>query len=150
MTIKLNSLEDPKMIDLIREAIDRGVKVRMLIRGICCFLALNDKQEEIKIVSIVDDLLEHTRIYKFGEGENAEIYLASADWMTRNLSHRIEVAFPIIDEPARDLLNAELDLQLSDSIKGRIAHGDKINQMVEGDNKISSQQSFYELIQRTE
>ncbi len=147
MVIKLNSLEDPKMINKIREAADEGVNIKMIIRGICCYYPLTEKQEKnIKIVSIIDQFLEHTRIYHFNQNGSSVTYLGSADWMTRNLSGRIEVAFPVFDDDAQKLLLNEMSYQFTDSIKGRYVTHMADNLYVEGDKEKSSQQLMFELV----
>lgn len=142
--VKLNSLEDPEMIDLIREAADAGVQFQMVVRGICCYCALSKAQKKnVKIVSVIDKYLEHTRIYHLSEKET---YLASADWMTRNLSGRIEIAFPIWDADVQNLLLQQVSYQLNDGIKGRIINSEGDNQLVEGNNNLTSQEYMHELV----
>ncbi|WP_289055664.1 polyphosphate kinase 1 [Carboxylicivirga marina] len=144
LQIKLNSLEDPEMIDLIREAADNGVMFKMVIRGICCFAPLSKKQEQnVKIVSVVDKFLEHTRIYQL---DNEQTYLASADWMTRNLSSRIEIAFPVWDQDVRDLLHNQIKYQMNDGLKGRVIAPDGNNEFVKSNNKMTSQAYMFELV----
>ncbi|MCG8579125.1 MAG: polyphosphate kinase 1 [Bacteroidales bacterium] len=144
--IKLNSLEDPEMIDLVREAADAGVKFQMVVRGISCFCALSKAQEEnVKIVSVIDKYLEHTRIYHLSEKET---YLASADWMTRNLSSRIEIAFPIWDAEVQKLLIQQINYQSNDGIKGRAITPEGQNTFVEGSNKLTSQEYMFELVSK--
>jgi polyphosphate kinase len=142
--VKLNSLEDPEMIDLIREAADAGVKFQMVVRGVCCYCPLTKAQKKnVKIVSVIDKYLAHTRIYQLSEKET---YLASADWMTRNLSSRIEIAFPIWDADVQNLLLQQVDYQSSDGLKGRIITPEGDNQFVEGNNKLTSQEYMFELV----
>ncbi len=147
MFIKLNSLEDPKMIQKIREAADQGVLINMVIRGICCYYPLSEAQQKnIKIVSVIDQFLEHTRIYHFNHDGSSLTYLASADWMTRNLSNRIEVAFPIFDKDAQKFLLNEMNTQLKDAIKGRYVTPKGDNPFVEGNNSKPSQQIMFDLV----
>ena len=144
--IKLNSLEDPDMIDKICKAADKGVKFQMVIRGICCYQAQNEVQRQnVKIVSVIDKYLEHARILWFDE---SEVYLASADWMTRNLSSRVEIAFPVWDEKAKDLLLKQIQYQLNDGQKARQINREMNNEYVEGDNKLPSQAYLYELVSK--
>ncbi len=149
MMIKLNSLEDPLMIDKLRKAADNGVKISMVVRGICCYHPMNKKQKEnITIVSVIDQFLEHTRIYHFHNNGDTKTYLASADWMTRNLYKRIEVAFPVFKHKDQKLLYEEINSQLNDNLKGRyISNGDE-NSYVRGTNKISSQIKMFDLVQQ--
>lgn len=146
-TFKLNSLEDTEIIDTIRNAADNRVEVELIVRGICCYHPQTTQQEKnITVVSIVDRYLEHTRIYHFQNNGQPLIYLASADLMTRNLSKRIEVAFPINNERARSLLLSQLNGQLQDNVKGRQATGKKANHMLPGKESISSQEKMFQLV----
>jgi polyphosphate kinase len=120
MLLKMNSLEDRKTIDRLYGAAAAGVPVRMIVRGICCMeTGVPGLTESVTARSIVDRFLEHARIWIFANGGQPVTYLASADWMTRNLSRRVEVAFPIYDERIdRDILTL-IDLQLADNQKAR-------------------------------
>ncbi|MEL0650827.1 polyphosphate kinase 1 [Algibacter sp. TI.3.09] len=132
--LKLNSLQDAKMIKLLYKASNAGVKVRLLIRGICCLVpGVEGQSENISITSIVDRFLEHGRIYAFGNNGKEKMYLGSADWMTRNLDHRIEVITPILDRDIHLKLKGILDLQLKDTIKSRIIDFNQNNNYVEKD-----------------
>ena len=147
MIIKLNSLEDTDMIDKISDAADKGVTVDLIVRGICCYHPKSELQEKnIQVVSVVDQFLEHTRVYHFNNDGDNKTYLASADWMTRNLSKRIEVAFPLLDESIRSLVLAELDAQLNDSVKGRYIASKNEHEYVAGEESIASQEKMFELV----
>ena len=147
MMIKLNSLEDLGMIDRVRAAANAGVKIDLVVRGICCYFPLNKKQaRNIRVVSVVDQFLEHTRIYHFHNDGSPKTYLASADWMTRNLSRRIEVAFPIFDEKIRGFLIRQMELQLTDQLKGRMVAIEDENAFVSGDNNRPSQAQMFGLV----
>lgn len=149
MLIKLNSLEDPRMIDKIRKAADAGVKIDMVIRGICCYFPQSVAQKKnIRIVSVVDRYLEHARIYHFHNRGNGKTFLASADWMTRNLSNRIEVAFPVVNPMIQKMLCKEIKCQLNDSLKGRYVANGQENNYVEGENKKSSQEKMFDLVKQ--
>ncbi len=151
IVLKLNSLEDPQMIDVLRMAADEDVAILMVVRGICCYIPLTEKQKKnIKIVSVVDRFLEHTRIYRFNNGGKVKTFLSSADWMTRNLSKRIEVAFPIYDKAIQEFLYQQMLAQLSDNIKGRMLTGNSDNCMVEGINKQTSQQKMFDFVRKYE
>lgn len=113
---KMNSLCDPEIIDHLYAAAEKGVKIDLIIRGICTLRPLNPN---IRVVSILDRFLEHSRIYFFQNAGRPEYYLASADWMPRNLNRRIELLFPVEDEDSRSVLKDILKLQLNDSWKGR-------------------------------
>ncbi len=149
MKIKLNSFEDPVMIDKIRLAADSGVKIDMVVRGICCYYPLTKKQKEnIKIISVIDQFLEHTRIYHFYNNGHPQTYLASADWMTRNLYKRIEVAFPVFKQKNQNLLSEEINYQLNDNLKGRYISNSGENIYVSGNNEKTSQLKMFDLVQQ--
>ena len=131
ITLKLNSLQDKKMIKLLYKASNAGVKVRLLIRGICCLVpGVKGQSENIYITSIVDRFLEHGRLYVFGNNGKEKMYLGSADWMTRNLDHRIEVITPVLDRDIHLRLKELLDLQLNDTIKSRVIDSNQNNNYV--------------------
>lgn len=147
ITFKMNSLEDLPMIDRLREAADAGVRIDLIVRGICCYRPLSALQaQNIRVVSVVDHFLEHTRIYHFHNGGVPQTFLASADLMKRNLSKRVEVGFPIQDEKTRLFLLKQMDLQLNDGIKGRRVAVEAENSFVEGGNDRSAQEMLFELV----
>ena len=115
---KMNSLADPGMVKLLHQAADAGVEIDLIIRGICCFRP-HPKQDNVRICSIVDRYLEHTRIFYFENLGNEEIYLSSADWMSRNLDRRIETLFPVQDDESRMIILTMLKFQLEDEDKKR-------------------------------
>ncbi|HBC85842.1 MAG TPA: polyphosphate kinase 1 [Lentisphaeria bacterium] len=123
--VKINSLVDNSIIEKLYEAAYAGVKIDLIVRGICS-LKPGIKTENINVVSIVDRFLEHSRIYYFGNGGNSEYYLSSADWMPRNLYKRIEVLFPVEHPGTCKILKKILDLELGDARKGRIMGKDGI------------------------
>ena len=119
--LKMNSLEDRKMIDKLYEASEAGVKVFLIIRGICCFNSWYKRYEQKhSVISIVDRYFEHARIFLFNNGGNPIIYCGSADWMRRNLSRRIEVVFPIYDDVLKNEIKGILNIQMNDNVKTRI------------------------------
>jgi polyphosphate kinase len=119
--IKLNNLVDPDLIERLYEASQAGVKIRMLIRGICSLVpGLPGISENIEAFSIVDRFLEHSRILIFGNGGDEKYYLSSADWMVRNLDNRIEVATPVYDKKIQKELREFLLVQFNESIKARV------------------------------
>ena len=120
---KMNSLVDPEIIRHLYKAARAGVKIELIVRGICCLRPGVDTQN-IKVVSIVDRYLEHSRIYYFANNDNPEYYLSSADWMPRNLDRRIELLFPIEHEESCALIKNILEFQLSDKEKGRRLRSD--------------------------
>jgi polyphosphate kinase len=121
VTAKMNSLQDRAIIDKLYEASNAGVPVRLVIRGICCLRPrVEGLSESIEVTSIVDRFLEHSRMFLFHADGAQKLYLSSADWMTRNLNRRVEVAFPIYDEHVRDEIRHVLDIQCADNTKARI------------------------------
>lgn len=115
---KMNSLADPQMVELLHRAADNGVEIDLIIRGICCFRP-RPRQDNVRIFSIVDRYLEHSRIFYFENLGDSEYYLSSADWMTRNLDRRIETMFPVQDEESRTIIRELLRFQLEDEDKKR-------------------------------
>ncbi|MGZ8516234.1 MAG: polyphosphate kinase 1 [Chitinophagaceae bacterium] len=116
--IKLNNLEDVYMIDLLYKAGKAGVKVHLLVRSICCIApAKEGLSENIEVKRIVGQFLEHSRIFIFGSGGDSTIYMGSADWMTRNLQHRIEVCIPVTDSVLKTDLTNYFDIQWNDTVK---------------------------------
>ncbi len=146
--LKLNSLTDKKIIDKLREASEAGVKIDMVIRGICCLLPqIEGKTENIRVISIVGRYLEHSRIYIFGCGERAKYYIASADFMTRNTVRRVEVAAPVFQKNLKERLQGMFDLMLKDNQKARYETADGTYLFVNRENpeeeKVNSQEYFY-------
>ena len=149
--IKLNSLEDRKIIKKLYEASQAGVRIKIIVRGICCLIpGKKGLSENISVLSIVDRFLEHARIYVFYNNGNKLIYVASADWMRRNLNRRIEVAFPILDNNLKRNLLKVIELQWNDNIKSRkidVAQKDKYK-MSRRKMKIRSQYEIYNYINK--
>lgn len=145
--LKLNSLQDTKMINLLYKANNAGVKIRLLIRGICCLVPdIKGQSEHIEITSIIDRFLEHERVYVFGNGGNEKLFIGSADWMTRNLDHRIEVITPILNNENYTKIRVALQIQLNDTIKARIIDSKQENKYV--DPALNSNESSQHLIYR--
>ena len=118
--MKMNSLTDRDIIDKFIEASSAGVTVRLIIRGICCLIpGIPGKTDNISVVSIVGRFLEHSRVYCFGEGENADLYIASADMMTRNTERRVEVACPVESPELKKRIYKMMEIIFSDAVKGR-------------------------------
>lgn len=123
--LKLNSLTDKKLMDKLVEASQSGVKIQMVIRGICCLVAgVKDYTENIEVISIVGRYLEHARIYIFGTGIRQKIYISSADFMTRNTLRRVEVASPIYDPDVRARIISIFNTMLADNVKARVMQPD--------------------------
>ena len=134
ITAKMNSLQDRGMIDKLYEASASRVPIQLVIRGICCLRpGVDDLSETIQGRSIVDRFLEHSRMYLFHAAAADVLYLSSADWMTRNLNRRVEVAFPIYDPDVRAQLRHVLSLQLADNTKARTIDADQSNRSVTAD-----------------
>ena len=145
MILKMNSLEDRGMIDKLYEASCAGVKIKLIIRGICCLVpGIKDLSENIEVISIIDRFLEHARVYIFCNDGDEKMFLASADWMTRNLDRRVEVVFPIYDPAVYKELKNVIDLQLADNVKARIINAEQDNCYVKNNGeKICSQVEIY-------
>ncbi|MEM9142583.1 MAG: phospholipase D-like domain-containing protein, partial [Bacteroidota bacterium] len=152
--LKMNSLEDPMMIDALQRAASQGVGIHLLVRGFCCLVPpstvrMTDGQSPLKITSIVDRYLEHGRIYWFRNAGEEQMYMGSADWMGRNLDRRIEVLVPILDREVFQELKDILLLQLGDNVKARIQDRVRTNHKVtrkEGEPEIRSQYAIYEYL----
>ena len=149
--LKLNSLSDELLINKLYEAAKAGVKIKMVIRGIFCLLTENKKFKiPIQSISIVDEYLEHARIMIFHNGGKEKTFISSADWMVRNIDHRIEVACPIFEKNIQQELKDILQIQLKDNIKARILDNELANQYVNPRNtkKIRSQVETYNYLYR--
>ena len=119
--IKLNSISSYMMVDKLYEASRAGVKIQMIIRGICCLVpGIPGMSENIEVISIVGKFLEHTRLLIFGNNNNPKVYISSADWMTRNIDNRVEVTCPIYDEDIKKELQDIFEICWSDNVKARI------------------------------
>jgi polyphosphate kinase len=117
---KMNSLSNQEMIDKLYEASQAGVKIILIVRGVCCLRpGVPGRSENIQVISIVDRFLEHARIMYFYNGGEEEVYLSSADWMTRNLTRRIELMCPVFDPTLRQILIKMLQLNIDDNVKAR-------------------------------
>ena len=127
MILKMNGLDHRKMIDKLYKASRKGVKIDLLVRGICCLVPGKKYSKNITVTRLVDRFLEHARVFVFHNDGNPEIYMASADWMNRNLDRRIELGFPIYDEEIKREVLEILDLQLKDNIKARILDSEHNN-----------------------
>jgi len=150
MTLKMNSLQDKQMILKLYEASNAGVNITIIVRGICCLIpGVEDMSKNIKVISIVDRYLEHGRIYWFNNDGNEKLYLASADWMTRNLSRRVEVGFPILEKSLSDEIKTLINLQLKDNVKARSLNKTQSNPYKKSTakTKVRAQFDFYHFLE---
>jgi polyphosphate kinase len=113
----MNGLHDQHMIDLLYDASEAGVQIDLIVRGICCLVPNQPYSANIRLTRIVDSYLEHARVWYFYADGDEEVYITSADWMKRNLTRRIETAFPIFDKRVKDAIVNMLMIQLSDNVK---------------------------------
>ncbi len=145
--LKMNSLTDKTLIDKLIEASRAGVEVRMIVRGICCLRGgVPGETDNIRILSVVGRFLEHSRIYIFGDGEDARYYISSADWMTRNTLRRVEVATPILDGDAKARLERIFDVIWRDNVQARDQQpdGSYVRRYPAGQTALSSQNWLYD------
>ncbi len=150
IVLKMNSLVDPALIDELYEASRAGVDIALIVRGICCLRPqVPGVSERIRVISIVDRYLEHARVFSFENAGQPEVFLASADWMPRNLDHRIEIAFPLIDPVLSERVRAFLQMQLADNVKARIVDADGRSHRVARGSRpaLRAQDRAYELIE---
>ncbi|TSE11509.1 polyphosphate kinase 1 [Aquimarina algiphila] len=143
--LKLNSLSDYDMIDKLYEASRAGVKIDLIIRGICCLIpGIPGMSENIRAISVIDKFLEHPRLYIFNNGGDPKVYISSADWMTRNLDRRVEISCPIYDEDIKLELIDTFDICWSDNVKGRMLSKEQDNAYIRNDkDKVRSQIATY-------
>ncbi|RKE94699.1 polyphosphate kinase 1 [Ichthyenterobacterium magnum] len=133
--LKLNSISSYKMIDKLYEASRAGVKIKMIVRGICCLVpGVKGMSENIEIISIIDKFLEHTRLYIFCNNNNEKVYISSADWMTRNIENRVEVSSPIYQDDIKQELLSIFDICWKDNVKARILNQTQDNQYRKNDS----------------
>lgn len=146
--VKLNSLSDKEIINDLYEAAKYGVEIQLIIRGICC--AVTDQEffkTKPRAISIVDQYLEHARIMIFGTGDEKEVFISSADWMTRNLDHRIEVSAPIFDAQIKEELSHIMNIQLKENQKARILDLSLSNEYIEPNIQEKAVRSQLEIYQ---
>ncbi len=148
--LKLNSLSDFALIDKLYEASKAGVKIRLIVRGICSLIpGVPGLSENIEAISIIDKFLEHPRVYIFENDGDARIYISSADWMTRNMDYRVEVSCPVYDEEIKTELRETFDISWNDNVKARI-HSIKQDNAYRKNNKppLRSQFALYEYYEK--
>ncbi|SDS75391.1 polyphosphate kinase [Mucilaginibacter mallensis] len=139
MILKMNSLADEQMISKLYQANNAGVKINLIIRGMCCLVpGMKGFSENIDVISIVDKYLEHSRVHVYCNGGNELVYLTSADFMTRNIDNRVEVGFPIYDDQLRKEVRDIIDIQLSDNTKAREINSHNTNKYHKTNSEILS------------
>ena len=146
---KMNALVDRGLIEELYAASAAGVRIDLIVRGICCLRPeVPNLCENIRVISIVDRYLEHARVFYFQNGGAPEYWLASADWMPRNLDHRVEIAFPVLDARLQAQIHEVLDLQLSDTVKAReiLLDGTSIRVRAGDAPPVRSQERLYALV----
>ena len=142
---KMNSLCDPDVIKALYEAAAAGVKIELIVRGICCLrTGIEGTKDNISVRSIVGNFLEHARIFYFENGGNAELYMGSADWMPRNLERRVEILFPVLNPELKEKVWHILDVQLRDTVKAQLLKPDGTYEKVDkrGKELCNAQEQF--------
>ena len=150
--LKMNGLQDTVMIDELYKAAEAGVKIDLIIRGICCLKPNQPYSRNIRIIRLVDMYLEHSRIWYFYNGGKEDLYLTSADWMKRNLYRRIETAFPVLDKKIKKTVLSILNIQLKDNVKACLIDENLNNvffSVPEKGKEIRAQEEIYKLINST-
>ena len=142
----MNSLVDQEIVNKLYLAGKAGVKIKMIIRGICSLVpGVKGMSENIEVISIVDEYLEHSRIYIFANGGKEKYYISSADWMMRNLDNRVEVTVPVYDKEIQQELKDFMNIQFQDNKKARIISEKQDNayRSEDGKNKVRAQEQIY-------
>ncbi len=145
---KMNALVDPVIIQALYKASAKGVQIDLIVRGICCLkTGIHGVSENIRVMSIVDRFLEHSRVFCFGNGGEPKVFLSSADWMPRNLDRRVEILFPIEQEEIKNRIVDILKLTMRDTVKARIQQPDGSYARIDkrGKEILRSQLAFYEM-----
>lgn len=153
ITLKVNNLVDPELIDDLYRASQAGVNVQIILRGMCALLPnVKGLSENINIISIVDRFLEHPRVMVFQNAGNPKVFISSADWMGRNMDNRIEVGCPIYDEELKQRIIDILNIQLKDTLKARVIDAKQTNRYVKRGNrrKLRSQVEIYHYLKNLE
>jgi polyphosphate kinase len=147
---KMNGLVDRRLIEELYGASEAGVRIDLIVRGMCCLRpAVPGLSSRIRVISIVDRYLEHARISYFENGGDAEYLLASADWMPRNLDRRVEIAFPVLDPHLQTQIREILEIQLADTVKARRILPDGSSVRIRGQSRVRSQERLYEAMAAT-
>jgi polyphosphate kinase len=153
LTLKVNNLTDDELVSKLYEASRAGVKIRACVRGMCTLVPnIPGMSDRIDVISIVDRFLEHPRVMIFHNNGEPEVFISSADWMTRNLDNRVEVTTPINDSDLKHVIIDLMDLQFKDTTKARIIDEDQSNNYVTRGNrrKLRVQISTYNYIKQLE
>lgn len=133
--LKLNSISNYAIIDKLYEASQTGVKIEMIVRGICCLIpGVKGLSDNIQVRSVIDKYLEHPRVYVFGKGEESKVFISSSDWMSRNLNNRVEVSCPIYDKDVKQEILDTLKISWQDNVKGRILNKEQDNAYATSEN----------------
>lgn len=148
ITIKMNSLSDDELIMRLYDAAKAGVEIKLIIRGIFCMYSENKKfLHPVRAISIIDEYLEHARVFIFGNSGKERVFISSADWMVRNLDHRVEATCPIFDDDIKKVLKTILNIQMNDNVKARILNNELDNEYVRTPGKrIRSQIEIYQYL----
>jgi polyphosphate kinase len=134
--LKLNAITNFKMIEKLYEASCEGVPIQMIVRGICCLIpGVKGMSETIEVISIVDKYLEHPRVYMFENAGDPKVYISSADFMTRNIENRVEVAVPIYDTVLKKEIQDVFEIAWNDNVKARKINGSVQNTLVENNSE---------------
>lgn len=153
ITLKMNSLSDEQLILKLTEAARAGVELKLIIRGIFCMFSQSKKYKKpVTAISIVDEYLEHARIWVFHNDGKEKVYISSADWMVRNLDHRVEATIPVLEEDLKEELKDILNIQLSDNVKARLLDNNLSNEYVNSyqNERVRSQiETYHYLFKKT-
>jgi polyphosphate kinase len=144
--LKMNSISSYPMVDKLYEASRQGVKIQMIVRGLCCLIpGVKGMSENIEVISVIDKFLEHSRLYIFGNDGDTKLYLSSADWMTRNIENRVEVSCPIYDEDIKNEIIDTFNICWNDNVKARMLNESQENEYrVNNKEKVRSQFAIYD------
>jgi polyphosphate kinase len=150
ISLKLNNVTHYKLVDKLYEASQAGVKIKMIIRGVCCLIpGLKGLSENIRVISVIDKFLEHPRVYMFENAGKRKIYISSADLMTRNIDNRVEVACPIYDKELQQQMIDTFEISWNDNVKARLVNLPDQNKIVDsksGEIQRRSQWDTYEYL----
>jgi len=150
ISLKLNNVTNYKLVDKLYEASQAGVEIKMIVRGVCCLIpGVKGLSENIRVISVIDKFLEHPRVYMFENAGKKKIYISSADFMTRNIDNRVEVACPIYDKELQQQMIDTFEISWNDNVKARLVNLSFQNKMVEcksGESQRRSQWDTYEYL----